>query len=105
MSEADVSIPAPEAGLWTTVRESLAGSPHGSYTAGSIDRALVLLGIPMVRELVLAAVFAALISALLPVGVASNAVIAPFVICGSVLQIPPLPVGQVVRTCQTRLPA
>ena len=44
--------------LWKTIRESLAGSHHGSYTEGSIDRAIVLLAIPMVLELVLESVFA-----------------------------------------------
>src|SRR4029077_13197887 len=44
--------------LWKTVRESLAGSHTGSYTTGSIDRAIVLLAIPMVLELVLESVFA-----------------------------------------------
>jgi putative MATE family efflux protein len=47
-----------EPSLWTTIRESLAGSHHGSYTEGSIDRAIVLLAIPMVLELVLESVFA-----------------------------------------------
>ena len=58
MSEIDGLAPAPEASLWTTIRESLAGSHHGSYTEGSIDRAIVLLAIPMVLELVLESVFA-----------------------------------------------
>ena len=44
--------------MWKTIRESLAGSHHGSYTEGSIDRAIVLLAIPMVLELVLESVFA-----------------------------------------------
>jgi putative MATE family efflux protein len=44
--------------LWTTVRESLAGSHHGEYTEGPIDRAILLLAIPMVLELVLESVFA-----------------------------------------------
>jgi putative MATE family efflux protein len=47
-----------EPSLWTTIRESLSGSHHGSYTDGSIDRAIVLLAIPMVLELVLESVFA-----------------------------------------------
>jgi putative MATE family efflux protein len=47
-----------ETSAWTTIRESLAGSHHGSYTEGSIDRAIVLLAIPMVLELVLESVFA-----------------------------------------------
>ncbi len=58
MSEIDVAATTPEASLWTTIRESLAGSHHGSYTDGSIDRAIVLLAIPMVLELVLESVFA-----------------------------------------------
>ncbi len=49
---------AAEPSLWTTIRESLAGSHQGSYTDGSIDRAIVLLAIPMVLELVLESVFA-----------------------------------------------
>jgi putative MATE family efflux protein len=44
--------------VWATVRQALAGSHHGSYTDGSIDRAIVLLAIPMVLELVLESVFA-----------------------------------------------
>ena len=47
-----------EQSLWQTIRQSLAGSHHGSYTDGSIDRAIVLLAIPMVLELVLESVFA-----------------------------------------------
>ena len=56
MTNPDLLTPAPS--LWTTVRESLAGSHQGSYTDGSIDRAIVLLAIPMVLELVLESVFA-----------------------------------------------
>ena len=58
MSEPEVEAPTPEASLWTTIRQSIAGSHHGSYTEGSIDRAIVLLAIPMVLELVLESVFA-----------------------------------------------
>ena len=54
----DTQAPAIEPTLWKTIRESLAGSHHGSYTTGSIDRALLLLAIPMVLELVLESVFA-----------------------------------------------
>jgi len=46
------------AGFWTTVRQALAGTHHGSYTDGSIDRAIALLAIPMVLELALESVFA-----------------------------------------------
>jgi putative MATE family efflux protein len=58
MSELQVEAAPSDASLWTTIRESLAGSHHGSYTEGSIDRAIVLLAIPMVLELVLESVFA-----------------------------------------------
>ena len=54
----ETHAPAIEPSLWQTIRESLAGSHHGSYTDGSIDRAIVLLAIPMVLELVLESVFA-----------------------------------------------
>jgi putative MATE family efflux protein len=54
----ETQVRTTEPSLWTTIRESLAGSHHGSYTDGSIDRAIVLLAIPMVLELVLESVFA-----------------------------------------------
>src|SRR5436305_4851027 len=44
--------------LWTTIREALAGSHAGAYTDGPIGRAILLLAIPMVLELVLESVFA-----------------------------------------------
>src|SRR5258708_22408795 len=42
---------------WTTLREAIRGS-HQAYTAGPIGRAIVLLAIPMVLEMVLESVFA-----------------------------------------------
>src|SRR3954468_20940067 len=51
-----VSLPPPS--LWSTVRESITGSHHGEYTEGPIGRAILLLAIPMVLELVLESVFA-----------------------------------------------
>src|ERR1041384_4584398 len=55
----DVTVaPATTPGAWATIRDALAGSPRGGYTDGSIDRAIVLLAIPMVLELVLESVFA-----------------------------------------------
>jgi putative MATE family efflux protein len=54
----ETQLSPPEPSLWKTIRQSLAGSHHGSYTDGSIDRAIVLLAIPMVLELVLESVFA-----------------------------------------------
>ena len=44
--------------LWATIRESIAGSHHGEYTDGPIGRAILLLAIPMMLELVLESVFA-----------------------------------------------
>ncbi|MBI3402418.1 MAG: MATE family efflux transporter [Acidobacteria bacterium] len=55
MSEIDTATPST---LWTTVRESIAGSHRGEYTDGAIGRAILLLAIPMVLELVLESVFA-----------------------------------------------
>jgi putative MATE family efflux protein len=47
-----------ETGFWSTVRQSIAGTHHGEYTDGPIGRAIVLLAVPMMLELVLESVFA-----------------------------------------------
>src|ERR1700742_1768641 len=44
-------------GLWASVGEALRGS-HQDYTAGSLNRAILLLAIPMVLEMVLESLFA-----------------------------------------------
>ena len=54
----EISITTREPGAWATIRDALAGSHRGVYTDGSIDRAIVLLAVPMVLELVLESVFA-----------------------------------------------
>src|ERR1700744_4196044 len=43
--------------LWAAVREAIRGS-HQDYTAGSLNRAILLLAIPMVLEMVLESLFA-----------------------------------------------
>jgi Na+-driven multidrug efflux pump len=53
--------PAEDAGaqppLWASIREALRGS-HQDYTAGNLNRAILLLAIPMVLEMVLESLFA-----------------------------------------------
>jgi len=49
--------PSPPPGLWASVREALRGS-HQDYTAGNLNRAILLLAIPMVLEMVLESLFA-----------------------------------------------
>src|SRR5271154_4297734 len=43
--------------LWSSVREALRGS-HRDFTTGSLNRAILLLAIPMVLEMVLESLFA-----------------------------------------------
>jgi len=47
----------PQPGLWSSVREALRGS-HQDYTTGNLNRAILLLAIPMVLEMVLESLFA-----------------------------------------------
>jgi putative MATE family efflux protein len=48
---------APPPALWSSVREALRGS-HQDFTVGNLNRAILLLAIPMVLELVLESLFA-----------------------------------------------
>src|SRR5277367_1946781 len=48
---------APQPPLWASIREALRGS-HQDYTAGNLNRAILLLAIPMVLEMVLESLFA-----------------------------------------------
>ena len=43
--------------LWASIREAIRGS-HQDYTAGNLNRAILLLAIPMVLEMVLESLFA-----------------------------------------------
>jgi putative MATE family efflux protein len=49
--------PTPERSLWTSLREAIQGS-HQDYTAGSLNRAILLLAVPMILEMVLESLFA-----------------------------------------------
>src|SRR5271163_5287734 len=58
--QAPLQVPtesAPTPTLWQSIREALRGS-HQDYTAGSLNRAILLLAIPMVLEMVLESLFA-----------------------------------------------
>ncbi len=60
MQPPDITLPGITARpptLWQSVREALRGS-HQDYTAGSLNRSILLLAIPMVLEMVLESLFA-----------------------------------------------
>src|SRR5467141_695844 len=50
-------VPSTPPSLWSSVREALRGS-HQDFTAGNLNRAILLLAIPMVMEMVLESLFA-----------------------------------------------
>ena len=51
---------APQLTLWESLREALRGS-HQDFTAGSLNRAIFLLAVPMVLEMVLESLFAVVV--------------------------------------------
>jgi putative MATE family efflux protein len=57
MSLEALDRPVPQPGLWSSIREALRGS-HQDYTTGNLNRAILLLAIPMVLEMVLESLFA-----------------------------------------------
>src|SRR6266851_3867070 len=55
--EASVSAAELQPTLWTSLAEAIRGSPQ-DYTTGSLNRAILLLAVPMVLEMVLESLFA-----------------------------------------------
>ena len=55
--ETQHSTPTIEPSLWTSIREAIRGS-HRDFTTGNLNRAILLLAIPMVLEMVLESLFA-----------------------------------------------
>src|SRR5919108_3510517 len=57
MSVEHVLAPTAPPSMWSSIREALRGS-HQDFTTGSLNRAILLLAIPMILEMVLESLFA-----------------------------------------------
>jgi putative MATE family efflux protein len=57
METQEIAVGAPPIPIWSSIREALRGS-HQDFTTGSLNRAILLLAIPMVLEMVLESLFA-----------------------------------------------
>ena len=57
MAVEQVFTPTATPSLWSSIREALRGS-HQDFTAGNLNRAILLLAIPMILEMVLESLFA-----------------------------------------------
>src|SRR6184192_3357894 len=57
METQETAAATPTAPIWSSIKEALRGS-HQDFTTGSLNRAILLLAIPMVLEMVLESLFA-----------------------------------------------
>src|SRR5271166_1076448 len=57
MDSPEIVLISPPPTFWGSIREAIRGS-HQDFTTGSLDRAILLLAIPMVLEMVLESLFA-----------------------------------------------
>jgi putative MATE family efflux protein len=57
VTEINAPPPSPERSLWSSLWEAIRGS-HQDYTTGNLNRAILLLAVPMVLEMVLESLFA-----------------------------------------------
>src|SRR5215467_12557188 len=57
MNSPEIVLASPPTSFWGSIREALRGS-HQDFTTGSLNRAVVLLAIPMVLEMALESLFA-----------------------------------------------
>jgi len=57
VEQAQIVVTAPPPSLWSSIREAVRGS-HQDFTTGSLNRAILLLAIPMILEMVLESLFA-----------------------------------------------
>lgn len=57
MDTQELVLGSPPSSFWSSIREALRGS-HQDFTQGNLNRAIVLLAIPMVMEMVLESLFA-----------------------------------------------
>ena len=57
VEQAQVVVTAQTPSLWSSIREAVRGS-HQDFTSGNLNRAILLLAIPMILEMVLESLFA-----------------------------------------------
>jgi putative MATE family efflux protein len=57
MDSQELVLVSPPSSMWASIREAIRGS-HQDFTTGNLNRAIVLLAIPMVLEMVLESLFA-----------------------------------------------